>query len=360
MTVLVTGGAGFIGSNFVLDGLATTGEPVVNLDKLTYAGNLANLASLEGDARHTFVRGDIGDRALVNDLLARHRPRAIVHFAAESHVDRSIHGPGEFITTNVLGTFSLLEEARAFWGALPGSEKDSFRFLHVSTDEVYGSLGPQDPAFSETTAYAPNSPYSASKAGSDHLVRAYHHTYGLPTLITNCSNNYGPYQFPEKLIPLMIVNALAGKPLPVYGDGQNVRDWLYVGDHCSAVREVLARGRPGEVYNIGGNSEQRNLDVVNTLCATLDALKPRAAGSYADLVTFVKDRPGHDRRYAIDATKLRTELGWSPTETFDTGLAKTVRWYLDNSAWVSAVQSGAYRNWIEKNYGDRASGTTRH
>jgi len=359
MTVLVTGGAGFIGSNFVLDWLATTGDPVVNLDKLTYAGNLANLASLEGDARHTFVRGDIGDRALVNDLLARHRPRAIVHFAAESHVDRSIHGPGEFITTNVLGTFSLLEEARAFWGALPGSEKDSFRFLHVSTDEVYGSLGPQDPAFSETTAYAPNSPYSASKAGSDHLVRAYHHTYGLPTLITNCSNNYGPYQFPEKLIPLMIVNALGGKPLPVYGDGQNVRDWLYVGDHCSAVREVLARGRPGEVYNIGGNSEQRNLDVVNTLCATLDALKPRAAGSYADLVTFVKDRPGHDRRYAIDATKLRTELGWSPTETFDTGLAKTVQWYLDNSAWVGAVQSGAYRNWIERNYGDRTSETTR-
>jgi dTDP-glucose 4,6-dehydratase len=353
MTVLVTGGAGFIGSNFVLDWVAATGEPVVNLDKLTYAGNLANLASLAGDARHTFVRGDIGDRSLVRDLLARERPRAIVHFAAESHVDRSIHGPGDFITTNVVGTFSLLEEARAYWEALSGAEKDALRFLHVSTDEVYGSLGPQDPAFSETTAYAPNSPYSASKAGSDHLVRAYHHTYGLPTLITNCSNNYGPYQFPEKLIPLMIVNALAGKPLPVYGDGQNVRDWLYVGDHCSAVREVLARGRPGEVYNIGGASEQRNIDVVKTLCATLDALKPRATGSYADLVTFVKDRPGHDRRYAIDATKLRSELGWSPTETFDTGLAKTVRWYLDHAAWIGAVQSGEYRNWIEKNYAAR-------
>jgi dTDP-glucose 4,6-dehydratase len=353
MTVLVTGGAGFIGSNFVLDWVAAMGEPVVNLDKLTYAGNLANLASLEGDARHTFIRGDIGDRALVSDLLRRHRPRAIVHFAAESHVDRSIHGPDDFIQTNVLGTFGLLEEARAYWGALSGSEKDAFRFLHVSTDEVYGSLGAQDPAFSETTAYAPNSPYSASKAGSDHLVRAYHHTYGLPTLITNCSNNYGPYQFPEKLIPLMIVNALSGKPLPVYGDGQNVRDWLYVGDHCSAVREVLARGRPGEVYNIGGNSEQRNLDVVKILCATLDALRPLAAGSYADLVTFVKDRPGHDRRYAIDATKLRTELGWSPTETFDTGLAKTVRWYLDNAAWVQAVQSGEYRKWVERNYTGR-------
>jgi dTDP-glucose 4,6-dehydratase len=353
MTVLVTGGAGFIGSNFVLDWTATRGEPVVNLDKLTYAGNLANLASLDGDARHTFVRGDIGDRALVRDLIDRHRPRAIVHFAAESHVDRSIHGPGDFIQTNVLGTFSLLEEARAYWGGLAGSEKDGFRFLHVSTDEVYGSLGAQDPAFSETTAYAPNSPYSASKAGSDHLVRAYHHTYGLPTLITNCSNNYGPYQFPEKLIPLMIVNALAGKPLPVYGDGQNVRDWLYVGDHCSAVREVLARGRPGEVYNIGGNSEQRNLDVVKTLCATLDSLRQRSSGSHADLITFVKDRPGHDRRYAIDATKIRTELGWSPTETFDTGLAKTVRWYLDNSAWVQAVQSGEYRNWIARNYAGR-------
>jgi len=353
VTILVTGGAGFIGSNFVLDWIGATGEPVVNLDKLTYAGNLANLASLQGDARHTFVRGDIGDRALVQDLLVRHRPRAIVHFAAESHVDRSIHGPDDFIQTNVLGTFSLLEEARAFWGTLAGAEKDAFRFLHVSTDEVYGSLGPQDPAFSETTAYAPNSPYSASKAGSDHLVRAYHHTYGLPTLITNCSNNYGPYQFPEKLIPLMIVNALAGKPLPVYGDGQNVRDWLYVGDHCGAVREVLARGRPGEVYNIGGNSEQRNLDVVKILCATLDALRPRAAGTYADLITFVKDRPGHDRRYAIDATKTRSELGWSPTETFASGLQKTVQWYLDNAAWIAGVQSGEYRKWIERNYAAR-------
>jgi dTDP-glucose 4,6-dehydratase len=353
MTLLVTGGAGFIGSNFVLDWIAATGEPVVNLDSLTYAGNLANLASLAGDARHTFVRGAIGDRALVRDLIVRHRPRAIVHFAAESHVDRSIHGPDDFITTNVVGTFSLLEEARAFWSALGAQEKEAFRFLHVSTDEVYGSLGPQDPAFSETTAYAPNSPYSASKAGSDHLVRAYHHTYGLPTLITNCSNNYGPYQFPEKLIPLIIVNALAGKPLPVYGDGQNVRDWLYVGDHCSAIREVLARGQPGEVYNIGGNSEQRNLDVVKTLCATLDALQPRSAGSYADLITFVKDRPGHDRRYAIDATKIRTELGWSPTETFDTGLAKTVQWYLDHGDWIEDVQSGEYRKWIERNYAGR-------
>jgi len=353
MTILVTGGAGFIGANFVLDWLAAAREPAVNLDKLTYAGNLASLASLESDARHTFVRGDIGDRALVRDLFARHRPRAIVHFAAESHVDRSIHGPADFITTNVVGTFALLEEARAYWSALATPEKDAFRFLHVSTDEVYGSLGPGDPAFSESTPYAPNSPYSASKAGSDHLVRAYHHTYGLPTLITNCSNNYGPYQFPEKLIPLMIVNALAGKPLPVYGDGLNVRDWLYVGDHCSAVREVLAQGRPGEVYNIGGNSEQRNIDVVKTLCATLDGLKPRAGGTYADLITFVKDRPGHDRRYAIDATKLRTELGWSPSETFDTGLAKTVRWYLGNAAWVAGVQSGEYRNWIEKNYAER-------
>ncbi len=359
MTVLVTGGAGFIGSNFVLDWVAATGEPVVNLDKLTYAGNLANLASLAGDTRHTFVRGDIGDRALVRDLFARHRPRAIVHFAAESHVDRSIHGPDDFITTNVLGTFSLLEEARAFWSALAAPEKAAFRFLHVSTDEVYGSLGPKDAAFSETTAYAPNSPYSASKAGSDHLVRAYHHTYGLPTLITNCSNNYGPRQHPEKLIPHMVIRALSGRSLPVYGDGQNVRDWLYVGDHCSAVREVLARGRPGEVYNIGGNSEQRNLDVVKTLCATLDALKPRSTGTYDDLVTFVKDRPGHDRRYAIDATKIRTELGWSPTESFDTGLAKTVRWYLDNADWIGAVQSGEYRNWIEKNYADRESGAAR-
>jgi dTDP-glucose 4,6-dehydratase len=289
----------------------------------------------------------------VRELLATHRPRAIVHFAAESHVDRSIHGPGEFIQTNVVGTFSLLEEARAWWGGLAGADRDAFRFLHVSTDEVYGSLGPDDPAFSETTPYAPNSPYSASKAGSDHLVRAYHHTYGLPTLTTNCSNNYGPYQFPEKLIPLMIANALAGKPLPVYGDGQNVRDWLYVGDHCAAIRAVLARGRVGEVYNIGGNAEMKNLDVVRTLCATLDAARPRASGSYADLVTFVKDRPGHDRRYAIDARRIRGELGWSPAETFDTGLAKTVRWYLDHADWVAHVQSGEYRTWIERNYAGR-------
>jgi dTDP-glucose 4,6-dehydratase len=351
--ILVTGGAGFIGANFVLDWLAAGGEPVVTLDKLTYAGNPENLASLKGDARHVLVQADICDRDRVRALLATHRPRAIVHFAAESHVDRSIHGPGEFIQTNVVGTFSLLEEARAWWGSLAGAERDAFRFLHVSTDEVYGSLGPDDPAFSETTAYAPNSPYSASKAGSDHLVRAYHHTYGLPTLTTNCSNNYGPYQFPEKLIPLMIANALAGKPLPVYGDGQNVRDWLYVGDHCAAIRAVLARGRVGEVYNIGGNAEMKNLDVVRTLCAALDAARPRASGSYAELVTFVKDRPGHDRRYAIDARKIRGELGWSPAETFDTGLAKTVRWYLEHAEWVAHVQSGEYRTWIERNYAER-------
>jgi dTDP-glucose 4,6-dehydratase len=351
--ILVTGGAGFIGANFVLDWLAAGGEPVVTLDKLTYAGNPENLASLKGDARHVLVQADICDRDRVRELLATHRPRAIVHFAAESHVDRSIHGPGEFIQTNVVGTFSLLEEARAWWGGLAGADRDAFRFLHVSTDEVYGSLGPDDPAFSETTPYAPNSPYSASKAGSDHLVRAYHHTYGLPTLTTNCSNNYGPYQFPEKLIPLMIANALAGKPLPVYGDGQNVRDWLYVGDHCAAIRAVLARGRVGEVYNIGGNAEMKNLDVVRTLCATLDDARPRASGSYADLVTFVKDRPGHDRRYAIDARRIRGELGWSPAETFDTGLAKTVRWYLDHADWVAHVQSGEYRTWIERNYAGR-------
>jgi dTDP-glucose 4,6-dehydratase len=353
MTILVTGGAGFIGANFVLDWIGATGEPVVNLDKLTYAGNLANLASLEKDARHTFVKGDINDRTLVAELLTRHRPRALVHFAAESHVDRSIHGPADFIETNVVGTFSLLEAARAHWTALADAEKAAFRFLHVSTDEVYGSLGPNDPAFSETTAYAPNSPYSASKAGSDHLVRAYHHTYGLPTLITNCSNNYGPYQFPEKLIPLMIVNALVGKPLPVYGDGQNVRDWLYVGDHCAAIRRVLERGRTGEVYNVGGGAEMKNIDLVKTLCATLDSLRPRGSVGYADLVTFVKDRPGHDRRYAIDASKIRRELGWAPLETFQTGLAKTVQWYLDHGDWIASVQSGEYRNWIERNYAGR-------
>jgi len=351
--IFVTGGAGFIGSNFVLDWLAQSNEGVVNLDKLTYAGNRANLASLEGDARHVFVQGDIGDRSLVRDLLARHAPRAIVHFAAESHVDRSIHGPGEFVQTNVVGSFALLEEARAHWEGRPGAVRDAFRFLHVSTDEVYGSLGPADPAFSETTPYAPNSPYAASKAASDHLVRAYHHTYGLPTLTTNCSNNYGPYQFPEKLIPLMIANALAGKPLPVYGDGQNVRDWLYVGDHCAAVRAVLARGRVGECYNIGGEAEMKNLDVVHTLCTLLDTLRPRTAGRYAALVEFVRDRPGHDRRYAMDARKLRAELGWQPAETFESGLKKTVAWYLDNADWVANVTSGAYRDWVEKNYAAR-------
>ena len=352
--ILVTGGAGFIGANFVLGALAVDGEPLLTLDKLTYAGNLRNLAALRGDPRHRFVQGDINDRALVRRLLAEHRPRAIVHFAAESHVDRSIHGPGDFVQTNVLGTFSLLEEARAHWSALPGAERDAFRFLHVSTDEVYGSLGPHDPAFSETTPYAPNSPYSASKAGSDHLVRAWHHTYGLPVLTTNCSNNYGPCQFPEKLIPLMIHNALAGKPLPVYGDGLNVRDWLYVGDHCAAIREVLARGRPGEVYNIGGESEMKNIDVVRTLCALLAEARPRAGG-YEDLITFVQDRPGHDRRYAIDARKLRAELGWRPSETFASGMRKTVMWYLQNQDWVAEVTSGAYRAWTDMNYAQRGA-----
>jgi dTDP-glucose 4,6-dehydratase len=352
--ILVTGGAGFIGSNFVLDWIAASGEPVVNLDKLTYAGNLANLASLGGDERHRFVRGDIGDRALVDKLLAEHAPRAIVHFAAESHVDRSIHGPGEFVKTNVVGTFELLEAARGYWQSLAGEAREAFRFLHVSTDEVYGSLGEGDPPFSETTAYAPNSPYSASKAGSDHLVRAYHHTYGLPTVTTNCSNNYGPYQFPEKLIPLTIANALDGKPLPVYGDGRQVRDWLYVGDHCEAIRVALAKGRPGETYNIGGNSEKRNIEVVNTLCDALQAIRPRDGG-YRALIRFVTDRPGHDRRYAIDATKVRNELGWTPRETFESGLARTVRWYLDNAEWVAKVRSGEYREWIETNYAARSA-----
>ena len=335
--ILVTGGAGFIGSNFVLSAVAEGGEGVANLDKLTYAGNRHNLDSLSSDARHVFVQGDICDRALVRGLLATHRPRAIVHFAAESHVDRSIHGPAEFVQTNVVGTFTLLEEARAYWGALEGGAKAAFRFLHVSTDEVYGSLGPADPAFSEATAYQPNSPYSASKAASDHFVRAYHHTYGLPVLTTNCSNNYGPMQYPEKLIPLVIRNAVAGKPLPVYGDGLNVRDWLYVRDHCAAIREVLARGRPGEVYNIGGASERTNIDVVNTICALLDEMRPRARGRHADLIAFVKDRPGHDRRYAIDARKIAGELGWRPAESFESGMAKTVRWYLDNEAWAEDI-----------------------
>jgi len=351
--ILVTGGAGFIGANFVLDWLRETGESVVNLDKLTYAGNLENLAALEGDARHVFVRGDIGDRALMDRLLAEHRPRAIVHFAAESHVDRSIHGPGEFIRTNIDGTFTLLEAVRGYWSTLNGVAQERFRFLHVSTDEVYGTLGPADAAFTETTAYAPNSPYSASKAASDHLVRAYHHTYGLPVLTTNCSNNYGPYQFPEKLIPLVIANALTGKPLPIYGDGMNVRDWLYVGDHCAAVRAVLAKGKTGETYNIGGWNEMPNLEIVKAICGLLDELRPSAAGPYARLITFVKDRPGHDRRYAIDARKIERDIGWRPAETFATGIRKTVRWYLEHQDWVANVQSGAYQEWINRQYGDR-------
>ncbi len=351
--ILVTGGAGFIGANFVLDWLAAGGEPVVNLDKLTYAGNPDNLAPLQGDPRHVFVHGDIGDRALVSALLERHQPRAIVHFAAESHVDRSIHGPGDFIRTNVDGTFSLLEASRAYLATLDDSRRAAFRFLHVSTDEVYGTLSPTDPPFSESTAFAPNSPYSASKAASDHLVRAWHHTYGLPVLTGNCSNNYGPLQFPEKLIPLMIANALAGKPLPVYGDGRQVRDWLYVGDHCAALRRVLEAGTPGETYNIGGWNEKANIDVVQTLCALLDELKP-AARSYREQIAFVTDRPGHDRRYAIDARKIERELGWRPAETFETGLRKTVQWYLDHQDWVRNIQSGEYQQWINKNYAQRA------
>jgi dTDP-glucose 4,6-dehydratase len=350
MTVLVTGGAGFIGSNFVLDWLRESDEPVVNLDALTYAGNLENLASLDGDARHVFVKGDICDRGLIDSLLTKHRPRAIVHFAAESHVDRSIHGPGAFMKTNVEGTFTLLEAARTYWGGLEGDAKQGFRFHHVSTDEVYGSLKASDPPFAETNAYEPNSPYSASKAASDHLVRAWHHTYGLPVVTTNCSNNYGPYHFPEKLIPLMIVNALAGKPLPVYGDGQQIRDWLYVTDHCSGIRAVLAGGKLGETYNIGGWNEQANIDIVKTVCALLDELKPSADGPYERLITYVKDRPGHDRRYAIDARKIERELGWRPAETFETGIRKTVQWYLDHPDWAARVQSGAYRDWVAKQY----------
>jgi dTDP-glucose 4,6-dehydratase len=349
--ILITGGAGFIGANFVLDWLAHDGEPVVNLDKLTYAGNRENLASLEGDARHVFVQGDIGDATLLEQLLAQHRPRAVLNFAAESHVDRSIHGPGDFIQTNVVGTFRLLEAVRAYWEALPAGEREAFRFLHVSTDEVYGSLSPADPAFTETHRYEPNSPYSASKAASDHLVRAWHHTYGLPVLTTNCSNNYGPFHFPEKLIPLMIVNALAGKPLPIYGDGLQVRDWLYVKDHCSAIRRVLEAGRVGETYNVGGWNEKPNIEIVRTVCTLLDALRPRADGqSYACQMTFVKDRPGHDRRYAIDARKIERELGWKPAETFESGIRKTVQWYLDHPEWVQRVQSGAYREWVRKQY----------
>jgi dTDP-glucose 4,6-dehydratase len=353
VTILVTGGAGFIGSNFVLDWLAQSDERIVNLDALTYAGNLENLASLSGDARHVFVQGNIGERALVDTLLAEHQPRALLHFAAESHVDRSIHGPGAFIKTNVEGTFTLLEAARAYWAKLDGDAKPAFRFHHVSTDEVYGSLAPGAPAFTEDHVYEPNSPYSASKAASDHLVRAWHHTYGLPVLTTNCSNNYGPYHFPEKLIPLMIVNALAAKPLPVYGDGQQVRDWLYVGDHCSGIRAVLANGRVGQTYNIGGWNEQANIDIVHTICALLDEMTPDPAGPYARLITHVADRPGHDRRYAIDARKIERELGWRPAETFDTGIRKTVRWYLDHTPWVANVQSGGYRDWVSKNYQQR-------
>jgi dTDP-glucose 4,6-dehydratase len=352
--ILVTGGAGFIGSNFVLDWLAQSDESVVNLDKLTYAGNMSNLQSLRQDSRHVFIKGEIGDSALMTGLLAEYKPRAVIHFAAESHVDRSIHGPSEFIATNINGTFNLLEAARAYWSNLPDIDKAAFRFLHVSTDEVYGTLGLSDPPFTEMTAYAPNSPYSASKAASDHLVRAYHHTYGLPTLTTNCSNNYGPYHFPEKLIPLVIANARAGKPLPIYGDGQQVRDWLYVGDHCAAIRRVLEGGRLGETYNIGGWNEKANLDVVHTLCDMLNTLDPKASGtSYRDQITFVADRPGHDRRYAIDARKIERELGWKPSETFETGIRKTVQWYLDHQDWVRDVQSGDYLKWLEKNYTKR-------
>lgn len=358
MTILVTGGAGFIGSNFVLDWVlgahAQQGEAVVNLDKLTYAGNLENLKSIEGNDTHTFVHGDIGDRALLRSLLEQYRPRAVINFAAESHVDRSIHGPEDFIETNVVGTFHLLEEVRAYFASMGDGERSAFRFLHVSTDEVYGSLGKDDPAFTEGNRYEPNSPYSASKAASDHLVRAYHHTYGLPVLTTNCSNNYGPYHFPEKLIPLMIVNAQAGKNLPVYGDGQQVRDWLYVKDHCSAIRRVLEAGKLGEVYNVGGWNEKPNIEIVQRVCALLDEMNPRADGkSYAEQVTYVTDRPGHDRRYAIDASKIERELGWKPAETFETGIRKTVAWYLEHRGWVDNVLSGSYRDWLEKNYSVR-------
>jgi dTDP-glucose 4,6-dehydratase len=349
--IVVTGGAGFIGSNFVLGWLATDRRPVINLDKLTYAGNLENLESVSSDPRYSFEQGDICDREFVHAVFRRHRPRAVLHFAAESHVDRSIHGPDDFIRTNVNGTFSLLEEARSYWTELAPAEKAAFRFLHVSTDEVYGSLGPQDPPFCETTPYAPNSPYSASKAAADHLVRAYHHTYGLPTLTTNCSNNYGPYQFPEKLIPLVILNAIGGKPLPVYGDGQNIRDWLFVADHCEAVRTVLAHGIAGGTYNVGGRNEKRNLEVVQTICAILDELRPGdPVVPHGKLISFVKDRPGHDRRYAMDARKIERELGWKPRETFETGIRKTIEWYLANENWVRDVTSGSYRQWMATQY----------
>ena len=352
MAILVTGGAGFIGSNFVLDWLADSDELVINLDKLTYAGNIKNLTSLKDNPRHIFIHGDIADETLVSALLMQHQPRAVVNFAAESHVDRSISGPGAFIQTNIVATFQLLEAVRAYWGNLYAAHKEGFRFLHVSTDEVYGSLEKNAPAFTENHRYEPNSPYSASKAASDHLVRAYHHTYGLPVLTTNCSNNYGPFHFPEKLIPLMIVNAQAGKPLPVYGDGQQIRDWLYVKDHCSAIRQVLAKGRLGETYNIGGWNEKPNIEIVHTLCALLDELCPRTDGKpYKEQIAYVTDRLGHDNRYAIDASKIKNELGWAPAETFETGIRKTVQWYLDHSEWVSQVQSGSYRAWVDQQYG---------
>ena len=354
--IIVTGGAGFIGSNFILQWLDHTDEPVINLDLLTYAGNPENLATIKGLSQHQLVHGDIGDVALVENLLDTHKPRAIINFAAESHVDRSIHGPVDFINTNVMGTFNLLETVRAYWNELPSGEKNAFRFLHISTDEVYGSLTATDTAFVETTPYAPNSPYSASKAASDHLVRAWHHTYGLPVLTTNCSNNYGPFQFPEKLIPLMVANALENKPLPIYGDGQNVRDWLYVGDHCKAIRRVLEAGRVGETYNVGGGSERTNLQVVDALCSILDELAPSGReGGYRAQIQFVKDRPGHDRRYAIDASKITHELGWAPRETFETGLARTIFWYLNHHEWVERITSGVYRQWIEQNYNQRAA-----
>lgn len=353
-TILVTGGAGFIGSNFVLDWLQVNKSRVVNLDKLTYAGNLENLTQVRDHPQHVFVQGDIGDRALIDKLLVQYKPRAIVNFAAESHVDRSIHGPEDFIQTNITGTFHLLEAVRGHWSQLPEQKKEQFRFLHVSTDEVYGSLAPSDPAFTETHPYAPNSPYSASKAASDHLVRSYHHTYGLPVLTTNCSNNYGPYQFPEKLIPLIIMNALKGQNLPIYGDGTNIRDWLYVGDHCAAIRAVLSKGAVGEVYNIGGNHEKTNLEIVHTVCDILDELAPDSSGAlYRRLITFVKDRPGHDQRYAIDATKIARDIGWTPAETFESGIRKTVSWYLGNLTWVENIVSGSYQNWIAENYGAR-------
>ncbi len=349
--ILVTGGAGFIGGNFVLDWLANpSAEGVVNLDKLTYAGNLQTLDSLINDSRHTFVPGDIGDYSLIHSLLKKHQVRAVINFAAESHVDRSIHGPSDFIQTNVLGTFHLLEAVRAYWSELPANQQQSFRFLHVSTDEVYGTLNPSEPAFSETHRYEPNSPYSASKAASDHLVRAWHHTYGLPVLTTNCSNNYGPYHFPEKLIPLVILNALAGKALPIYGDGLQIRDWLYVKDHCSAIRRVLEAGQLGETYNVGGCNEKTNIEVVKKICTILDELKPKSSGSYLDQITFVKDRPGHDRRYAIDASKIKRELAWEPAESFESGIRKTVQWYLENQVWVEGVLTGSYREWLSKQY----------